>query len=56
MRLRKLLLALACTVAGVAIQAQAQAQTQPYPSKPLRLVVTFPPDRKSTSLNSSHRP
>ncbi len=41
MHLRPWLLALACTLAGVT--AQAQAQTQAYPSKPLRLVVTFPP-------------
>ena len=43
MHLRRWLLALACTLAGVTVQAQAQAQTQAYPSKPLRLVVTFPP-------------
>ncbi len=39
MRFRTLLLALACTLAVGAAQAQAQA----YPTKPLRMVVTFPP-------------
>ena len=39
MRFGTLLLALACTLAVGAAQAQAQA----YPTKPLRMVVTFPP-------------
>ena len=39
MRFTTLLLALACTLAFGAAQAQAQA----YPTKPLRMVVTFPP-------------
>ena len=42
MRYTPWLLALAC-VAATAVPVQAHAQTQPYPSKPLRLVVTFPP-------------
>ncbi len=42
MRYTTWLLALAC-VAATAVPVQAHAQTQPYPSKPLRLVVTFPP-------------
>ena len=39
MHLKTLLLALACSFPG----AFAQAQTAPFPNKPLRLVVTFPP-------------
>ena len=39
MRFRTLLLALVCTLAGVG----SQAQTPTYPTKALRLVVTFPP-------------
>ena len=39
MRFRSWLLALACTLVGTAACAQAQT----FPSKPLRLVVTFPP-------------
>ena len=41
----KLLLALCAFTAGVAAhgQAQAQTQTQAWPSKPLRIVVGFPP-------------
>ena len=43
MRIRTLLLTAACALLGATTQAQAQAQSQAYPSKPLRMVVTFPP-------------
>ena len=47
-------LALLCAQSVLLAVAPPAAQAQPYPSRALRIVVPFPPDRKSTRLNSSH--